>query len=173
MQERGHSFEPIFPQLKELFCFKKNPEALTKFLLIFEGFLFSSINMLPSMLDNERSYNSFMKPQGKQPDLYVLPGLGIVKIVMLFGRILIWFALFFLLIFLKSTLGLVFSLGQYMADFIIGIALIYLVTILVFLKIFNPWRITLQNVNVEWNKFGTALMSGKQGVLLRRNFGMK
>lgn len=147
-------FKGVGPQLKELFRFRKNPEAITKTLLIVEGLFLGFITLLGTMIGYMRSYNRFMKPQGRRPDLYALP--PIVKIAMVLGAVVLWVGIYLLLKLLAPILRFALSSDTFTIGFLIGFAFINIIGISLSFLFFSRWRTGMINLSLETEKFGTA-----------------
>ncbi|MBD2704811.1 type IV secretory system conjugative DNA transfer family protein [Spirosoma sp. BT702] len=137
-------------EIDHLFRFNSNSSTFNKVILYGVGLLLTPITLAGALLGYTRAYNRFMKPLEEYPRLYPLR--PIVRFAMVVGSVLIWIALFILLMSMAQVAVLMGITGY---AFMIYVGFNMLFT-LVFFGIFRRWQIGINNMLIEGNRFGSA-----------------
>jgi type IV secretion system protein VirD4 len=141
-------------EVRFLFARKKDKDKPIRRLIFLIGALLTAISFSGLLLGYVRGFNKFMRPKSMPPRLHNLP--KIVKYSMAIGVLVVWsviigaMVLFFLLQEVEPDLG---SASAVFIGF-------NLLTSFVVYIIFVKWRIGMQNLQLERDKFGTARFAG-------------
>lgn len=138
-------------EVDQLFRFKSDPGAYPKLILYTVGILLTPITLLGALLGYTRAYDRFLKPLSEPPRLQP-PFPPVVRFAMLAGAVLIWVALFLLLLVLLPLAAMV-GITNYVLLVYIGFNFVF--SFFVFAG-FRRWQIGINNALIEGEKFGTA-----------------
>lgn len=138
-------------EVDQLFRFKSDPGAYPKLILYTVGILLTPITLLGALLGYTRAYDRFLKPLSEPPRLQP-PFPPVVRFAMLAGAVLIWVALFLLLLVLLPLAAMV-GITNYVLLVYIGFNFVF--SFFVFAG-FRRWQIGINNALIEGERFGTA-----------------
>ncbi|WP_375443694.1 type IV secretory system conjugative DNA transfer family protein [uncultured Fibrella sp.] len=146
----GKWFGVTSSEIDELFRSEPNPGAFNKAVLVAVGLFLTPITLAGALLGFTRAYNRFTRRLSIAPSFANLS--PITKFAMVVGGLLIWVFVFTLFIAVIQFAGFLGMSGKFLLVFF-GFNLFFS---LVVFGAYRRWRVGINNMLIEGNKFGSA-----------------
>ncbi|MBN8669401.1 MAG: type IV secretory system conjugative DNA transfer family protein [Chitinophagales bacterium] len=143
-------------EIKQLFETRVTPEAKTKFILLVVAAFLGPITILGTLWGFKKSWTKFVEPFGIPPRFY--PLLPIQKVAMIIFAILAWLVVILLVLLATAMLPLFDYEGAFMLAYLGG----NLLTCGVVYAFFRRWMVSVHNLMVDEDKFGSATLSSRE-----------